>query len=104
VLCVDRRQTGLLSSLAHTPSPSGQERDSLGVRLAATPSHYVTGEESALVHWLNGGEARPTSVPPRPFERGVAGRPTLVDNVETLAPARLDRPVRLGVVAIAGHA
>ena len=38
-----------------------------------------------MVHWLNGGDAKPTMVPPRPFERGVAGRPTLVDNVETLA-------------------
>src|SRR5262249_44789069 len=61
------------------------DSDPIPVRLAAAPSHYVTGEESALVHWLNGGEARPTAVPPRPFERGVAGRPTLVANVETLA-------------------
>jgi NADH:ubiquinone oxidoreductase subunit F (NADH-binding) len=37
------------------------------------------------VHWLNGGEARPTTTPPRPFERGVGKRPTLIDNVETLA-------------------
>jgi NADH:ubiquinone oxidoreductase subunit F (NADH-binding) len=45
----------------------------------------VAGEETALVHWLNGGDAKPTLVPPRPFERGVRGRPTLVQNVETLA-------------------
>ena len=41
------------------------------------------------MHWLNGGEAKPTFVPPRPFERGVAGRPTLVDNAETLAHVAL---------------
>ena len=62
---------------------AGLER--LPVRVEGTPSRYVAGEETALIHWLNGGEAKPTRVPPRPFERGVAGRPTLVDNAETLA-------------------
>jgi NADH:ubiquinone oxidoreductase subunit F (NADH-binding) len=37
------------------------------------------------VNWLGGGDARPTTTPPRTAERGVGGRPTLVDNVETLA-------------------
>ena len=34
---------------------------------------------------INGGPAKPSDKPPRPFEAGVAGRPTLVSNVETLA-------------------
>ena len=34
---------------------------------------------------LNGGPAKPTDKPPRPFEEGVSGLPTLVSNVETLA-------------------
>ena len=46
---------------------------------------YVAGQETALVSALNGGPARPTFAPPLPFERGVRGRPTLVQNVETLA-------------------
>jgi NADH:ubiquinone oxidoreductase subunit F (NADH-binding) len=49
------------------------------------PSRYVASEETALIHYLNGGDARPTFIPPRPFEQGVARRPTLVNNVETLA-------------------
>jgi NADH:ubiquinone oxidoreductase subunit F (NADH-binding) len=53
------------------------------------PHHYVSSEESSLVHWLNGGEAKPTYTPPRPFERGVGKRPTLIDNVETLAHVAL---------------
>jgi NADH:ubiquinone oxidoreductase subunit F (NADH-binding) len=57
--------------------------------VAVAPEGFVVGEESALVHWLNGGPATPTLTPPRPFERGVAGRPTLVQNVETLAHVAL---------------
>jgi NADH:ubiquinone oxidoreductase subunit F (NADH-binding) len=46
---------------------------------------YVAGEESAVVRRIDGGPALPTAKPPRPFERGVGGAPTLVSNVETLA-------------------
>jgi NADH:ubiquinone oxidoreductase subunit F (NADH-binding) len=46
---------------------------------------YIAGEETAAVRALNGGPVKPTDKPPRPFEVGVAGRPTLVSNVETLA-------------------
>ena len=58
-------------------------------RVVASPARYVAGEESAAVHFVNGGPAVPTSVPPRPFQRGVGGRPTLVQNVESLANAAL---------------
>jgi NADH:ubiquinone oxidoreductase subunit F (NADH-binding) len=50
----------------------------------ATPHGYLSGQESALMSLLNGGEAKPT-YGSRPFERGVGGHPTLVQNVETLA-------------------
>jgi NADH:ubiquinone oxidoreductase subunit F (NADH-binding) len=63
----------------------GERRDAGRVSISALPDRFIAGEESALVHWLNGGEAKPTVTPPRPFERGVDGRPTLVQNVETLA-------------------
>ena len=55
------------------------------VEVHALPHHYVSSEETALVRWLNGGEARPAGGMTRPYERGVRRRPTLVDNVETLA-------------------
>jgi NADH:ubiquinone oxidoreductase subunit F (NADH-binding) len=38
---------------------------------------------------LNRGPAKPTLVPPRPFQKGVGGKPTLVQNVETLAAVAL---------------
>jgi NADH:ubiquinone oxidoreductase subunit F (NADH-binding) len=59
--------------------------DPVQVRLHTLPARYVASEESAIVRFLNGGDAKPAFTPPRPFESGVAGRPTLVNNVETLA-------------------
>jgi NADH:ubiquinone oxidoreductase subunit F (NADH-binding) len=68
------------------------ERTAGEQRLASiipAPPRYVAGEETAAVHFINGRTALPTTVPPRPFERGVGGRATLVQNVETLAHAAL---------------
>jgi NADH:ubiquinone oxidoreductase subunit F (NADH-binding) len=59
------------------------------VELFAAPHAYVSGEETAAVHFVNAADARPTTTPPRPYERGIAGRPTLVQNVESLAAAAL---------------
>ncbi len=59
------------------------------VRIVLAPHAYVAGEESAAVHYINDGDARPTIVPPRPFERGLDDRPTLVQNVESLANVAL---------------
>ncbi|MFD2080522.1 NADH:ubiquinone oxidoreductase, NADH-binding subunit (chain F) [Actinopolymorpha cephalotaxi] len=76
----------------HTPIEAGlraavaQRRDDrVRWHVVGIPARYVASEESALVHFLDTGDARPTTTPPRPFERGVGGRPTLVDNAETLA-------------------
>jgi NADH:ubiquinone oxidoreductase subunit F (NADH-binding) len=59
------------------------------IRLVKAPVGYVAGEASAAVHYVNAGDARPTTTPPRMSERGVGGRPTLVQNVESLAMAAL---------------
>lgn len=63
--------------------------DRIRIEVHGVPHQYVSSEETALAAWLNGGDARPTAVPPRPFERGVGQRPTLLDNVETLAHVAL---------------
>jgi NADH:ubiquinone oxidoreductase subunit F (NADH-binding) len=64
------------------------ESDALGgveIGVWTVQPGYVAGEETAAVRAINGGPAKPTDKPPRPFEVGVGERPTLVSNVETLA-------------------
>jgi NADH:ubiquinone oxidoreductase subunit F (NADH-binding) len=57
----------------------------VAVRVLTVQPGYVAGEETAAVRVINGGPAKPTDKPPRPFEAGVDDRPTMVSNVETLA-------------------
>ncbi len=59
--------------------------DLIKLSVVPTPPGYVAGEETALVSYLDGGPPKPTFKPPLPFERGVGGKPTLIQNVETLA-------------------
>ncbi len=46
---------------------------------------YVCGEETALISSLEGKTGRPHPKPPYPFQKGLFGRPTNINNVETLA-------------------
>lgn len=55
-----------------------ERRDGVAVAIRTLPDRFVAGEESALLHHLEGGPSKPTI--DRPYERGV-----LVQNVETLA-------------------
>jgi NADH:ubiquinone oxidoreductase subunit F (NADH-binding) len=59
--------------------------DQAEVKVVAAAPRFLSGQESALASRLSGGAALPAFTPPRVFERGVDGRPTLVQNVETLA-------------------
>jgi NADH:ubiquinone oxidoreductase subunit F (NADH-binding) len=86
ILCVDVNHESVASLLETAIAERRKAKiDNVAITVERSPNRYVAGEESALIHWLNGGEAKPTFTPPRPFERGVKNRPTLVDNVETLA-------------------
>jgi NADH-quinone oxidoreductase subunit F len=46
---------------------------------------FVCGEETALIQSLEGKRGMPKLRPPYPVERGFRGRPTVINNVETLA-------------------
>jgi NADH:ubiquinone oxidoreductase subunit F (NADH-binding) len=67
------------------PQRSARGLDRAAVELVSAPARFLAGEESALASLVSGTEAVPRFTPPRVFERGVDGRPTLVQNVETLA-------------------
>ena len=83
IVCVARAAGAAHRALAGALAE--RSADPVPVKVVAVPGRYVGGEETALVNWLNRGSAKPTFVPPRPFEKGFQDRPTLVDNVETLA-------------------
>ena len=88
VLYVGADHTGAIQAMhrALTERPAAER---VRLRLVSAPVRYVSGEESAAVHFINDGIALPTAVPPRPYEHGIDGRPTLVQNVETLAHVAL---------------
>ena len=46
---------------------------------------YILGEETALINGLEGRRPNPRSKPPFPAQRGLFGKPTNVNNVETFA-------------------
>jgi len=59
--------------------------DGLAVRVRRGDDSYVAGEETAVLEALEGRRAWPRPKPPLPAAVGLEGRPTLVQNVETLS-------------------
>ncbi len=62
---------------------------------------YVCGEETALLRSLEGLRGMVTARPPYPAEKGLFGKPTVVNNVETLAS--VGWIIRHGGAAFAAH-
>lgn len=74
---------------------SARKREYLGKNLFGTDFEFdieikfgagafVCGEETALIHSMEGKRGEPTSKPPYPAEKGFWDMPTVVNNVETL--------------------
>lgn len=82
ILCL-HRDSPLIDPVEHAIGE--RTDDPCDIHVVTTPDRYVASEANALVRFLTEGDARPTTSPPLPSERGVQGRPTLMDNVETLA-------------------
>ncbi len=58
---------------------------SFNIKLRYGAGAFVCGEETALIHSMEGRRGEPTNKPPFPAESGYLGRPSCVNNVETFA-------------------
>lgn len=84
----DAPAAALESALREIPA------DGLTVTIRRGDDSYIAGEETAMLESLEGRRPWPRAKPPLPAAVGFQGRPTLVQNVETLArvPAALADP------------
>jgi NADH-quinone oxidoreductase subunit F len=57
----------------------------LDIRIHGSAGRYICGEETALLNALEGKRATPRAKPPFPQVCGLFGKPTIVNNVETIA-------------------
>ena len=76
----------------------------LAVRVVVGAGAYICGEETAMLESMEGRRGMPRLRPPFPAQSGYLGRPTLINNVETLAHVALIlrggwEPVRLWSVS-----
>merc|ERR1711969_364482 len=67
------------------------------VKIFVSPGGYILGEETALLEAMEGRRGEPRNKPPYPGVRGLHGKPTLINNVETFA--QVPRALREGRVA-----
>ena len=111
-LAIDRLHRAIAAARAQgwlgSPLAGTAFRFDVDIRVGA--GAYVCGEETALIHSIEGGRGVPRPRPPYPAEQGVFGLPTLINNVETLANVPV--LLRLGpdayrpgtkVFSLAGH-
>lgn len=88
VAYVPRHLTATVRAAADERRASGI--DQWPVEIVAAPDRFLAGEESAAVKAIDGAAALPSFTGLQPVRlRGVGGRPTLVQNVETLAQVAL---------------
>ena len=77
----EARARGVLGKNA---AGSGQTFD---IEIFESPGGYILGEETALLEALEDKRGEPRNKPPYPGSHGLWGKPTLINNVETLALA-----------------
>ncbi len=58
---------------------------SFDIRIIKGAGAFVCGEETALIKSIEGKVGEPRQRPPYPIQKGINGKPTVINNVETLA-------------------
>jgi NADH:ubiquinone oxidoreductase subunit F (NADH-binding) len=58
---------------------------SFDIQIVKGAGAFVCGEETALIRSVEGERGEPRQRPPYPIEKGIGGRPTAINNVETWA-------------------
>jgi NADH:ubiquinone oxidoreductase subunit F (NADH-binding) len=78
-------QSGAPHAPAFMPGSGAPDTRQPLVEIRRGAGGYVCGEESVILSSIEGERAVPRLRPPLPVERGLWGRPTVINNVETLA-------------------
>ncbi|MBI3358106.1 MAG: SLBB domain-containing protein [Nitrospirae bacterium] len=69
----------------HLERPFQGFQNGITLKIVKSPGTYVAGEETALLEVIEGREAKPKQKPPYyPAVHGLFGKPTLVNNLETI--------------------
>ncbi len=58
------------------------------IRIEFGPGAYISGEETSLLEAIESKRGTPRVKPPHPTQKGLEGKPTLINNVETFANIR----------------
>ncbi len=91
-----RAEYSLAAKRARTALGQAHEKTYLGTKVLGSKFHFevevfegggtfVSGEETALLSSLEGSRSMPRSRPPFPAVKGLWGKPTIIDNIKTLA-------------------
>jgi NADH-quinone oxidoreductase subunit F len=83
-------QAGACGLIGYNVLNSGVD---LSIKMKMGAGAFVCGEETALIHSIEGKRGMPRPRPPFPAVQGLFGKPTVINNVETLSnlPVILDR-------------
>ena len=104
----ERRRAARAAGCSATTS-AGSEGFNFDVLVAMGSGAYVCGEETALIESLEGFRGEPRNRPPFPVVSGFLNRPSVINNVETLAwvacifAKGVDWFKSYGTTASAGH-